>query len=290
MSNPAVAVLPYGKSLGRALATLPVDDLHWPLGLPNRLRDKTVGDLEPDDHLIVFPGTAMHFQPRWGTRARVSVLVCEPSVIHAKHLRLLRFTYRRFFRVLTFNESLLAAIPNGLFFPYGTTWVDNWRDLRVEKSAMTSLIASEKRDSEGHRLRHAIADWSRDRQMDVQIMGRGYTPFEHKADGLAPYRFSVVIENVREPNYFSEKLIDAILCDTVPIYWGCPNLDRFMNTRGIVECASEADLRQALQRATEKEYARRLPHLQAIKETAASYTGLEQRAVEALRDALSAMR
>ena len=51
-----------------------------------------------------------------------------------------------------------------------------------------------------------------------------------------------------------------------------------------------ADLRQALQRATEKEYARRLPHLQAIKETAASYTGLEQRAVEALRDALSAMR
>jgi len=34
---------------------------------------------------------------------------------------------------------------------------------------------------------------------------------------LTPYRYSVVIENVREPGYFSEKLVDALLCGTVPI-------------------------------------------------------------------------
>lgn len=286
MSVAAIAVLPYGMGLGPKLATVPVTDLLWPLGCPDRLNGKTVGDLLPSDHLIVFPKTATHFRLRRGTRARISLVMGEPSVIHSKHLKLLRFTWRRFFRVLTFHESLLNRIPNAVFFPLGTTWVPEWRELSSNKTAMCSLIASAKRDSAGHKLRHAIVDWSRDTDQDIVIMGRGYTPFEHKADGLAPYRYSVVIENVQERNYFSEKLLDAVFCNTVPIYWGCPNLEDFVDPKGIIRCNSEAEVRSAVAKMSNEDFEERLPDLKRLQLELEPYADLERRAAEAVHACL----
>lgn len=286
MPEPAIAVLPYGMALGARLARTPVADLLWPLGMPDRLQGGVVGDLTRDDHLVVFPKTAMHWTPNWGTAANVSVVLAEPSAINTRHLGLLRLSHRRFFRVLSFNEDLLGRIPNGIFFPLGTTWVPEWRDLPRNKTAMCSLIASAKRDSRGHKLRHAVVDWARDTDQDIEVMGRGYTPFEAKADGLAPYRYSVVIENVREKNYFSEKLVDAVLCNTVPIYWGCPNLERFLDPAGIVQCQSLAEVQSAVAAMSLDDYADRLPRLQAIQPVLAGYCDLERRAAEAIRDCL----
>mgnify|MGYP006082591653 CR=1 FL=1 len=41
------------------------------------------------------------------------------------------------------------------------------------------------------------------------------------------YKFCIVIENTREPEYFSEKIIIALLCGCVPIYLGCTNIDNY---------------------------------------------------------------
>jgi len=173
MSDPAIAVLPYGLALGPGLAKLPVSDLIWPLTCPDRLNGMKVGDLGPNDHLIIFPKTATHFRLERGTRAQISLILAEPSVIQAKHLALLRLTHRRFWRVLSFNETLLSRIPNGIFFPLGTTWVPEWRDLALNKTKMCSLIASAKRDTAGHKLRHNIVDWVRDTAQNVEVMGHG---------------------------------------------------------------------------------------------------------------------
>ncbi|QBF30922.1 glycosyltransferase family 10 domain-containing protein [Thalassococcus sp. S3] len=286
MTEPAIAILPYGKTLGRRSADLPLSDLIWPLGCPDRLRDGRLRDLGSEDHLIVYPKTELHIRPDWGTRARVSLVMGEPSVIHARHIRLLRLSWRRFFRVLTFSERLLGRIPNALFFPFGTTWVPEWQSLPNKKIKMMSLIASAKRDTEGHMLRHETVDWVRSRDLDVDVMGRGYTPFERKADGLAPYRFSVVIENVRERNYFSEKLVDAVLCGTVPIYWGCPNLSDFVETDGLVICENADEVRAAILAASEAQYQALCPELERIQPELARHGDLEKRAAEAIRDAL----
>lgn len=282
MSAPAIAILPYGQRLGPALAQRPVSDLAWPLGCPARLQGRTVGEMAAGDHLLVYPRTDIHFRRRRGTRARVSLIMAEPAVIHGRHLRLLRLTWRRFHRILTFNEGLLNAVPNAVLFPLGTTWVPEWRDLPLNKTAMCSLIASAKRDSAGHKLRHAVVDWARDTGQQIEVMGRGYTPFERKSDGLAPYRYSVVIENVRETNYFSEKLVDAVLCNTVPIYWGCPNLERFIDPEGIIQCASEADIRRAVQRMSARDFEVRLPHLRRLQGELAPYLDIETRAAQAI--------
>lgn len=287
MTEVAIAILPYGHRLGPKLASVPLAELIWPLGCPDRLSGKTVGDLAPTDHLIMYPNSTVHLRLRRGTRAQISLMMGEPSAIHGKHDRLLRWTWRRFFRVFTFHDALLQSLPNAVFLPYGVTMVPDWCDLSVEKTHSCSLIASAKRDLEGHQLRHKVIDWVRDTGADVDIMGRGYTPFEHKSDGLAPYRFSIVIENVRERNYFSEKLIDAILCSTVPIYWGCPNISDFLDTKSMILCESEADIRQAVQSLTPEDFEKRLPHLRAIQSQAAAYGDFELRAAQALRGQLT---
>jgi hypothetical protein len=283
MTDPAIAILPYGSTPSAALSAKPLSDLTWPLGIPRRLAGKAVGDLARTDHLIVYPNTGLHFRLRRGTRARISMMMGEPSDIHARHIRLLRWSWRRFFRVMSFNETLVRSLPNGVFLPFGSTWVPDWRGLDLTKTGMVSLIASEKRDTEGHRLRHAIVDWARGTDRQVDIMGRGYRPFDRKSDGLAPYRYSVIIENGREENYFSEKLVDCLLCGTVPIYWGCPNIDRFFDTSGFVICHDAEELKAAIASVSVEDYTARAPRILAQREQAAEYGAWERRAAEALR-------
>lgn len=48
-----------------------------------------------------------------------------------------------------------------------------------------------------------------------------------KWDGLRDYRYSFVFENSWQPGLFTEKLCGPVLAGCMPIYWGCPNLEKF---------------------------------------------------------------
>ena len=281
--TPAVGLLDPAAKLGLAPRQYPLDKLHWPLGQPERLLGKQLKDLGRQDHLLMHPRTTSYFRPGFGTRAKVSVMVLEPRIVQERHIEKLRRFYWRFHKVLTaVEDDLISHIPNGIFFPFGSTWVNTPDSLDLTKSRMTSLIASAKRSQPGHLVRHDIVDWARANEMDLVALGGGYQPFEHKHEGLAPYRFSVVIENSNEPNYFTEKLIDAVLCGCVPIYLGCPNIECFFDTSGMIICKDADDIRRAVEMASEQLYQSKRPALQAIQEKAAYWGDFEGRAARAL--------
>lgn len=48
-----------------------------------------------------------------------------------------------------------------------------------------------------------------------------------KFNGLIDYSYSIVMENSTQKNYWTEKLADAYLSWCMPIYWGCPNLNKY---------------------------------------------------------------
>jgi hypothetical protein len=48
-----------------------------------------------------------------------------------------------------------------------------------------------------------------------------------KWDGIVNYKYSIAIENSVKDNYFSEKFTDCILAWTIPIYYGCPNINKY---------------------------------------------------------------
>ena len=79
-------------------------------------------------------------------------------------------------------------------------------------------------------------NWEHSGIEDSRIKGT----LQNKKDGLLPYEFSIAIENSVEEDYFTEKLTDCILTDTTPIYYGCPNIDRFFE--GVYELSNLDDV------------------------------------------------
>jgi hypothetical protein len=125
-----------------------------------------------------------------------------------------------------------------------------------------------------------MVDHIRARGLDVDIMGRGYKAFDNKENGLAPYRYSVVIENVRENDYFSEKLVDACLCDTVPIYWGAPNIADYFDPRGMMVCETPDDICKALDKMSVDDYQARLKWIKKNRQAAIIHAEYFERAAK----------
>ena len=48
-------------------------------------------------------------------------------------------------------------------------------------------------------------------------------------DFIGDYKFMICFENTSLKNYLTEKLIIAYRSGTIPIYWGCPNIDDYVN-------------------------------------------------------------
>lgn len=251
----SVAILNPNSPIPHYVSSIQLDTLEWPLGRSYRLSHGTVADMQPTDHLILMPRQRFWYKSFKNVRAKVTLSIAEPKAIHRQHYWLAKIFNRRFHKILSADPDLARTVPNAEVFAFGSTWVPDWESLDTSKSRNLSIIASSKKYLAGHKLRHKCVDWMVENNVDVDVMGRGYKPFDTKSDGLAPYRFSVVIENTREENYFTEKLMDALLCKTVPIYWGCPNISDYFDTEGMIICQSFDDLKSAIFTANEDVYA-----------------------------------
>jgi Glycosyltransferase family 10 (fucosyltransferase) C-term len=51
---------------------------------------------------------------------------------------------------------------------------------------------------------------------------------------MQDYRYAICIENSRDKNYFSEKIADAWLSWTKPVYYGCPNLAELVPKKSFI--------------------------------------------------------
>jgi hypothetical protein len=173
--------------------------------------------------------------------------------------------------VLTHNSELLLALPNARFVPHGGSFLPAIEIRDTVKTDRVALVASFKRTTQGHRMRHTIANWSRESVPDLALYGYGYQPLQDKGLAHAPYYYSVVIENSRCAGYFTEKLIDSLLCASIPIYWGAPDIGHFFDERGLIACHDEAAVRKAIQCLSPADYHRRRPFLEENMRRALHY-------------------
>lgn len=70
--------------------------------------------------------------------------------------------------------------------------------------------------------------------MEFELYGCGFRYIEDKWDGLAPYRYSLAVENFSNSYYWSEKLADCFLAWTMPIYYGCTQISRYFPRESMV--------------------------------------------------------
>ena len=147
--------------------------------------------------------------------------------------------FDKVFTFLTLESAKSIGVQEDKYVncPLGGAWVDPV-EAGNKKSKLCSLIASGKNDLPGHRLRHHIAQSSK----NIDLYGRAYKSVSNKSEALNDYAFSVCIENVSVPGYFTEKLIDCFLTKTVPVYYGDPHIGRVFDEKGILNVQAIDDL------------------------------------------------
>ena len=276
----SVAFLPYGQprkhfcDLGQIL----FEDLEWPL--EDRPAGSHLKDLTATDHLIVVASSRALTLRKKSLNCPVSILLCEPPAIQKRIYPAISMQRKRFRYVLTHNTKLLQSVANAQFIAHGGSMIGAVEQPRSSKTDRVSLIASPKKSTQGHRIRHEIVDWAQQRAEGFSALGRGYQALKEKADGHNPFYFSVVIENSREPGYFTEKLIDSFLCHSLPIYWGAPDIAHFFKPLGMICCSSAEEVKAAVMNLTVDDYVAREADLLKNRQIALQYTDFFGRAAE----------
>jgi hypothetical protein len=161
----------------------------------------------------------------------------------------------RFKRIWTHEKNIFEKFNNAQFVPVGGCWISSSDRIIHNKFKNISIIASDKKNLEGHKLRHNVISVFKN---SIDAYGNEYTPFKqfycNKIEGLKDYRFHIAIENCKRDYYFSEKLIDCFATGTIPIYWGCPSIGQFFNIDGMILFNSIEELKEKLELCTPEYY------------------------------------
>jgi hypothetical protein len=107
------------------------------------------------------------------------------------------------------------------------------------KKNRMSIMFSEKQHSIGHKYRYSLIEQILERKIPIDIYGRGCLcyigdpdsrikgEFDHCSVMFNDYEFTISIENFVSNHYFSEKVINPLLYQTIPIYLGCRNIESY---------------------------------------------------------------
>jgi hypothetical protein len=170
-------------------------------------------------------------------------LVESPFVTHDSYEYVYN-NWQKFDKIFTHSKKILN-LPNSYLLPIGGCHIDE-KDIsyKHEKKHLVSMMYSFKRFAPGHDIRFQIAEKL---SQDVHVMGSGSTGAHvPKINSCKDFAFSIVVENCKEDFYFTEKIIDCFLTGTIPIYWGCPSIDKFFNKNGFLTFETLDELAEIL--------------------------------------------
>ena len=62
---------------------------------------------------------------------------------------------------------------------------------------------------------------------------------DNRGDVYSKYKYVLAVENNSELNYATEKIWEALICECLPFYWGCPNLENYIDATAFVRLPLE---------------------------------------------------
>ena len=127
---------------------------------------------------------------------------------------------------------------------YAYTWHSAPLKYIPVKQKLISIMVSKRNFAPGHIYRHTLVQHILNSGYPIDIYGNGANIYgtgsnitgkmynnknidsriKGSFNNLEPYEnyhFHICIENYQTNSYFSEKISNALLCGTTPIYWGC---------------------------------------------------------------------
>jgi len=138
---------------------------------------------------------------------------------------------RQFGHVLTSQEEWAIDHPGvirsqpALIWFYGKSWSEIAREDTLTKDSIISTVCSSKKQKHTlHHYRHRLTAQLKQKIPELSVYGHGVRPLEYKWQSLEPYSYHLAIENHAARHHWTEKLADAFLGQTLPFYYGCPNV------------------------------------------------------------------
>jgi len=209
--------------------------------------------------------------------------------------------------ILCSDSDILNNCCNSVLFLYGSTWLNRGSiehpdglglydkncsvfSPQSKKFGVSFLASWYNIDRPGYKIRHDI--W--ENQNKITIPKSFYTSIKSFASAPNPLPngekeslfeslYHICIENQSVENYFTEKIVDCFLTETIPIYWGCPNIEKYFNTDGIIFFRSINDLVEKINNLTPDFYHDRLNIIHENKNKAIELANFDERICEKIR-------
>lgn len=188
--------------------------------------------------------------------------------------------------ILTWSDKVHQNTNNSMLFVHGETNLDKpyikTFETNPERKFEVSFLSGVLSKIYGHKLRRRILSKGNEIKIPnvwLEVLDdfdkeRGQRPgyFEEKMtehgnpiEGEGKKQlwdrhsmFHVAVENSYYLNYHTDKILDCFATKTLPIYWGCPNIEDFYNKDGIITFQNEDELVEILNNLTEEDYYSRL--------------------------------
>jgi hypothetical protein len=151
--------------------------------------------------------------------------------------------------ILTWSDKVLNNCSNAIFLPYSETWLKPEQyEKNYSKQFLVSHVRGNLLKTQGHAHRFEYHDRTNELKIPFKswetagIREQIETCAIAKCELFGDAQFGVVIENTSHRNYFTEKIMEMFLLKTIPVYWGCSNIDDFFNPEGIIKFENVDDL------------------------------------------------
>ena len=76
---------------------------------------------------------------------------------------------------------------------------------------------------------------------------------KNKMEFIKHYRFSICFETISAPSFMAEKLSQALMAGSIPIYYGCAKVSEYFNPARIINCHDYDDLDAVIDHVMEVE-------------------------------------
>lgn len=180
------------------------------------------------------------------------LIIQEPNQLFGLHDWTIN-NHQYFSCILTWGQDILDKCDNALLFPFGTTFLHSNNEYEQmassDKKLEISFMCGPKHIVEGHFLRHKIYN----RKTEITTPTKWFFSGDKKPC-FGNSMFHLTVENSKNQNYFTEKIIDALITKTIPIYWGCPNIGDFFDINGMYIFENENEAIDIMNSLTEEDY------------------------------------
>jgi len=155
-----------------------------------------------------------------------------------RYLRYPNFAFHedQFKELLTlrnFDESVLLKKEYFCNFIYANSYADPARDKFFHLLNKYRLVSSP-----GKHLNNA----------NMNVGERFSTDWMYsKIDFQSKCKFSIAFENTSSPGYTTEKILHAFISNTIPIYWGNPDVAKDFNPKAFINCHDFQNFEQVIE-------------------------------------------